>query len=307
MSNYTKALLDVVGVKSNYTRVYASPKYTTDIDKDFVSFLGQTNHVILNIPQAEEDIWLECTSQTSPFNYTANFTDDRDVFVITPEGGKITHTKTYKTLENLLETKAKITINQLGNFNATVNSNSRGTQYGYHEGVQTETLKDQKLHYKDYWDYINNLEVNSINYTNNKDSIVFTENISLTATKYASKAGNRYLLKPNFFNRIESAPKQYVNRESPFQIERGYVNIDEYEIMLPNIFEVEAMMEPVIITNKFGEYTTSVTQASDKLIYKRKFILNKGSFLKEEYKTFREFWLKIIKHDNSKIVLKIKD
>lgn len=303
LTNYTKALLDAVDVKSNYTLVYGDGDIV-NIEKEFSSQQG--NHAILAVKNNEDYVWLECTSQTSPFGYTANFTDDRDVLVITPDGGEIIHTKAYNTSENLLETTAKVSINGLGAMDATVSSNSYGTQYGQHEGIQTETLKDQKLHFKNYWSYINNLEINSIEYTNNKDSIVFTENLLVKATKYASKTGDRLLIKPNFFNRVEVAPKRYVKRKLPFEVERGFTDVDEYEIEIPNTFEVEAMIEPVSIKNKFGEYVVSVDKEGEKLIYKRKFILNKGSYLKEEYKEFREFWLKIIKHDNSKIVLKSK-
>ena len=64
------------------------------LEKDFASMQG--NHVILNIPvENQEDIWLECTSQKLPFGFIGDFTDDRDVLVITPEGGKIQHTKKY--------------------------------------------------------------------------------------------------------------------------------------------------------------------------------------------------------------------
>jgi hypothetical protein len=83
LSNYTKALLDVVGVKSYFTVVYAQQK--RNIDKDFTSLQG--NHAILNVPiKNAEDIWLECTSQTAPFGFLGSFTEDRDVLEITPEG-----------------------------------------------------------------------------------------------------------------------------------------------------------------------------------------------------------------------------
>lgn len=306
LTNYTKALLDVVGVNSNYSRVFASREYTTDIDKAFVSFLGQTNHVILNIPHKDEDVWLECTSQTSPFNYTANFTDDRDVFVITPEGGKIVHTKAYETDENRLDTKAIINLDVFGGVKADVIIKSYGTQYSYHDYILTETQKNQELYYKDYWDYINNLTIDKLDFKNDKDRIIFTENVKVKATKYASKTGKRFLVQPNMFNRIEDAPKRYIKRKLPFKIERGFVDFDEYEIAIPKTFEVEAMMEPISISNKFGEYDASIEQQGDILIYKRKFKLNKGSYLKEEYKAFREFWLNIIKYDKSRIVIKPK-
>lgn len=81
LTNYTKALLDVVGVESYFTLIYGGQK--RDIDKDFSAFQG--NHAILNIPNNGNDIWLECTSQTAPFGYLGTFTDDRDVLVVMPE------------------------------------------------------------------------------------------------------------------------------------------------------------------------------------------------------------------------------
>ncbi|MCP4971792.1 MAG: DUF3858 domain-containing protein, partial [Arcobacter sp.] len=237
---------------------------------------------------------------------TANFTDDRDVFVITPEGGKIVHTKAYETDENKLDTKAIINLDEFGGVKADVIIKSYGTQYNYHDYILTETQKNQELYYKNYWDYINNLTIDKLDFKNDKDSIIFTEKAKVKATKYASKTGKRFLVQPNFFNRIEDAPKRYVKRKLPFKIERGFVDFDEYEITIPKTFEVEAMMEPISISNKFGEYDASIEQKEDKLIYKRKFKLNKGSYLKEEYKAFREFWLNIIKYDKSRIVIKPK-
>ncbi|WP_412983846.1 DUF3857 domain-containing protein [Pontimicrobium sp. IMCC45349] len=307
LTNYTKALMDVVGVETYYTRVNASNRNLVSIDKDFVTFIGQTNHVILNIPNNGDDIWLECTSQTSPFNYSANFTDDRDVFVITPNGGKIVHTKVYTSKENSLVTKAKVSIDAEGGISGDVSLISQGTQYGRHERVQDEELKDQKLWYKNYWDHINNLEVVSMKFNDDRDSIVFTENIELKAKKYVSKTGGLFLVQPNVFNRINSAPPRYRERKLPFQINRGFEDNDEYEITLPEGFVVDALQDDVNISNQFGEYQFSITQTSENtLLFKRKFLLNKGEYTKEEYKDFRSFWLKIVRHDKSKIVIKHK-
>lgn len=307
LTNYTKALMDVVGVETYYTRVNASDRNLVSIDKDFVTFVGQTNHVILNMPNNGDDIWLECTSQTSPFNYSANFTDDRDVFVITPNGGKIVHTKVYTSKENSLVTKAKVSIDAEGGISGDVSLVSQGTQYGRHEGVQDEELKDQKLWYKNYWDYINNLELASMNFEDDRDSIVFTEKVELNATKYASKTGGLFLVQPNMFNRITSAPPKYKERKLPFQINRGFLDLDEYEITLPEGFVVDALQDDVNISNQFGEYQFSITQTSENtLLFKRKFLLNKGKYTREEYKDFRSFWVKIVRHDKSKIVIKQK-
>ena len=304
LSNYTKSLLDLVGVESYYTRVYGA-RNIVDVNKDFVKFLGYTNHVILYLPHDEEDIWLECTSQTSPFGYTANFTDDRDVFVITPKGGKIVHTKVYKTKDNKLNTKATVNLEASGDINGEVVSKSYGTQYGLRQGVENIPVKDQILYYKKKWSYINGLDVSKMNYDNDKDSIVYSETIKVSAERYAAKAGNRFLIQPNFFNREDAAPNRYDERTLPFKIDRGYIHSDTYEIKIPNTLQVEALMNPVSIENKFGSYKASISQISeDTLLYQREFILNKGNYAKEEYEAFRAFWLEIVKYDKSKIVLK---
>lgn len=304
LTNYTKAMLDELGVENYYTVIYGG-RDIRNIDDTFSSVQG--NHVILCIPNESDYLWLECTSQTSPFGYNANFTDDRDALIITPEGGKIVHTKVYKTEDNLLDSKASIILDDSGNIEAQVVSKSYGTQYSHHDNTESLPTKDQILHYKEYWNYINGLNVIDMNYDNNKDSIIFTENIKVAANRYAAKAGNRLLLQPNLFNRIESAPNKYNNRTLPFEIDRGFTDVDSFEIKIPNTLEVEVLMNPIAIENKFGTYKASITQVSnDTLLYRREFIMNKGNYSKEEYSAFRNFWLEVVKYDKSKIVLKSK-
>jgi hypothetical protein len=301
LSNYTKALLDEVGVESYYAIIYGD-RDIRNIDSSFSSVQG--NHAVLCIPHDSDYVWLECTSQTTPFGYNANFTDDRDALIITPEGGKIVHTTVYKTEDNLLNTTASIALSETGDITATLVSKSYGTQFGYHEGVQKQSLKDQKLHYKDYWSYINGLDVNSMEYLKVKDSVVFIETIGLTAERYASKTGSRILIQPNAFNRIGSAPQRYQERKIPFEMQRGFTDVDTYEITIPINLEIESLTEPVDFKNQFGEYATSISQdGNNKVIYKRKFIIYKGSYKKEDYESFRTFWLEVIKHDKAKIVL----
>ncbi|TYA58062.1 DUF3858 domain-containing protein [Formosa maritima] len=304
LTNYTQALLKEVGVASYYTIIYGDNKLL-DIDKDFSATQG--NHAILCLPNNEDYVWLECTSKTSPFGYTANFTDDRDALIITPEGGKIVRTKIYSAEENLQEIDANIFLDETGNILADIKIQSKGSQYGDHEGIQNTTLKEQELYYKDdFWDDLNNLEILNMSFNNNKDSIVFTEDVKVKIPKYSSKAGDRLLFQPNVFNKLTMTPTRYTHRKLPFVIERGFTDIDTYQINISNILKVEAIMEPVSIQNKFGSYTLSITEVNNIITYKRELILNKGSYTKEDYQEFRDFCLSIKKHDNSKIVFNSK-
>ena len=301
LTNYTKSLLDEVGVPSYYTIIYGD-KDITNIDKEFSTTQG--NHATLCLPTNTDFVWLECTSQTVPFGYIASFTDDRDALIITPEGGEIVHTKIYTDLENILNTKATIELDEGGNIKADVNLESFGTQYRSHEALQYKTHKEQDLYYLDYWDYVNNLKILSKAISSDKEAVIFNENVSVEGLKYATKAGNRLLFQPNVFNRVSNAPPRYKKRKLPLEIDRGFVDYDEFVIRLPNTIQVEALQDDMKISNQFGEYEFSIKQINEgELLFKRKFLLKKGSFPKEDYKDFRAFWLKVIKYDKSKIAL----
>ncbi|WP_303318371.1 DUF3857 domain-containing protein [Flavivirga abyssicola] len=305
LTNYTKALLDVVGVPSNYTRLYASPDSQIGVEKDFTSFVGQTNHVILNIPQEDkDDIWLECTSQKLPFGFIGDFTDDRDVLVITPEGGKIQHTKKYKTEESVQQIKGNYSISNNGAIEANVNINSKGIQYDDKYWLETETERDLDKHYKKRWGYINTIKMNSMHITNNKETIEFVEDISFQATNYSKKIGDRMLITLNALNRNTEIPDRYRNRKHPLKIKRGFKDIDEVEIKLPQDYKVESKPNNKIIENKFGSYKSEIIVKDEStLIYKREFTVNDGEFPKEDYEAFRDFYKKVNKQDNAKVAL----
>mgnify|MGYP000050047956 FL=1 len=171
LTNYTKALLDVVGVKSNYVHVEANKDNNVSFENDFAS-LAQGNHVILNIPNKGKDIWLECTSQTMPFGFLGDFTDDRSALVITPEGGIIKRTTSYIDETNLQSIKGSIQLLENGNLKASLKRISKGLQYDDKFSYENETKDELIKYYKsNVWDYNNNLEIQSINLKNDKKNI----------------------------------------------------------------------------------------------------------------------------------------
>lgn len=301
LTNYTKALLEAVEVPSYYTVVWGD-RNIKDIDKEFSVTEG--NHVILCVPNDDENIFLECTSQTNPFGFTAGFTDDRDVLLVTPEGGKIVHTKKYLAEDSQQKTFAAVKVDETGGFTADVTIETTGYQYGLHEGIINKSARDQELYYKNYWDNINSLDINSMNYNNDKSKIIFTEKLTVSATKYGSKTGNRIILQPNMFNKISAIPPRYSERQLDFEIDRGYKDVDEFIINLPANMKVEAISDMEIIETKFGSYTSKIEALDvNRLKYTRTYIMYQGNYEKDDYKSFRDFRKKIVKADKSKIVL----
>jgi len=296
------SLLEAVNIESNYSVVYAGNSQR-NIEKDFTSIQG--NHVILNLPQeGENDIWLECTSQKLPFGFIGDFTDNRDVLVITPEGGEIKHTKKYTTEENTQIIKANYKMLENGAIDVNVILKSNGIQYDDKYWLESETERDLDKHYKKRWRYINNISIDEISISNDKERIVFKETIHFRAKNYPKIVANRMLLTVNVLNRNTHIPDRYRNRTLPLKIKRGFKDIDEVEITLPENYKVESLPNKKIIENKFGSYSAEITAKGDNsLVYKREFIVNDGEFPKEDYSSFRDFYKEVSKYDNTKVAL----
>ena len=301
LTNYTKALMDVAGVKSYYTIVYADDK--RDIDKEFSSIQG--NHIILNIPNKGNDIWLECTSQIMPFGFLGDFTEDRNVLVVTPEGGVIKRTPAYKNEKNLQITKATINFDKSGNIKASLKRTSEGIQYDDKFGYETLSEEDLIKHYKSrVWNYNNNLEITDVSIKNDKDSIKFTENLNINITDFATISENEFLFRVNVFNAIDQVPKRYRNRKLPLEIVRGYKDVDEYTIKIPAEYSIENLPEKKELKTEFGSYKMSLSKLDETtLLYKREIIILAGIHPKEAYKNYRIFRRTTSRLENQRIAL----
>lgn len=304
LTNYTKALLDVVGVPSYYTVIFAGEQQT-DLRENFPSIEG--NHVILGIPNLKNtsDItWLECTNQKVPFGFLGDFTDNRKVLIITPEGGEIIKTKKYSAQDNTVSLKATLTMDHKFGLKGSVVQKAKGVQYGNHYYLEDEKQDDIDEHYKYYWGHLDNLETSEISFNNNKEDIVFTETLDISTTGYISLAGDRILLTPNVFNRYKELPDHYSERLSEFEIQRGYTFKDEVTITLPNALAIGSLFKPILIESEYGTYHATIEELSpNTLLYKRTFEIKEGLYPKEAYASYEKFIKKVVKKERSKIIL----
>ncbi|MDO6472900.1 DUF3857 domain-containing protein [Maribacter sp. 1_MG-2023] len=301
LTNYTKALLKSQGIESFYSVVHAG-QTKLDMEKDFAIMQG--NHVILNVPNEENDIWLECTSQKIPFGFLSDFTDDRDVLVVTPEGGKIKHTQSYLNDENSQITTGDLVLDNVGDIKANLEIKTYGLQYDKHSQVVTMSGKDQNDYYTEYWNNINALELEGVVFDHDKKNVYLSEKIKVSAQSYVTKIGDNLLFKPNAFNVSKYVPSRYTDRKLSFEIDRGYTDSDEISIKLPVDFKLGKLPDPVVITSEFGNYEMAI-QLIDKnrLKYTRKIQLKNGLYDKSKYDDYRNFRKKVKKYDNIKIVL----
>lgn len=302
LSNYTKALLNSVGVESYYTVVQAGPEIS-DFDPEFAT-LGQGNHIILAIPDQDDMIWIDCTSQVHPFGFIGDFTDNRNVLVIKPDGSEILKTEAYIDSANYQLTQASAIIEPDARLVADVEITTKGVQYDNRFKIQSASEKDQHLYYNNYWSNINNLDITSKTHKNDLKNIKFTEVLTIKANMFASLNGDKLIFTPNAFNRSSYVPERIRNRKLPMIISRGYLDEDSYTFKIPEGYKVEAMPEPLNIVNDFGEYSIESSLKNDsEIIYTRKLLIKKGDYQKSRYDDYRDFRKEVSKGDKAIIVL----
>lgn len=302
LTNYTRSLLKVLGVPSYFTLVYAGTESTKDFTTDLA--FAQGNHAILTLPTDKGMVWLECTSQIQPFGFQGDFTDDRNVLLIKPEGGEIVKTKTFTETDNTQISKGSYQITENGDFIGKVHIVSKGLCYDNEFGKERMSRENQIKRYKEEFDNINNLSIKKIGLNNNSNSIEFTEDLEFEAEGYAQNSGGKLLFALNAFDQSSYVPKKYRTREFPFQMERGYTSEEEIEITIPDGFSVEAKPNGIEQDNEFGYYKIEFTPVSPgKIMCKRKLIIKKGFYDKSKYESYRKFREIIAKTDNSRIVI----
>lgn len=301
LTNYTRALLREVGVDSYYTVVYGDVE-KLDIREDFVSMQG--NHVILCVPHDNEMIWLECTSQTVPFGFQGDFTDDRLALLVKPEGGELIRTHVYDLEQNTQISKGSYAISGDGVLDGQVKVMSKGTQYDFKYFLEKKSKEDIDKFYKSAYRNINNLKLKKAEVINQKEVQEFIENISIEAAGYGNITGNRMIFAINAFNQFRGVPQRYRNRNNPFEIARGFYDTDEITISLPDGFVIEALPSAVTLNEKFGEYKAEYIKSEDNtILYKRSLLMKNGFYEKSDYEAYRLFRENIARNDNAKIVL----
>nr|WP_299488271.1 DUF3857 domain-containing protein [uncultured Allomuricauda sp.] len=302
LSNYTKALLEAVGVASYYVVVQAGNTKVDFVD-DFADLL-QGNHAILAIPYNDQYYWIDCTSQVHPFGFVGDFTDDRKVLVVKPDGGEIVRTAAYLNEKNLQKTVSQYQILEDGSIDGEVTIKTTGVQYDNRFGIKGRSKEDVIKHYREFWDNINGLEVDEFSFENNREDVVFTEKVSVHASDYVSKNGSDLIIPVNAFNNNGYVPTRYRSRKLPFRIQRGFLDEDECTIELPKDFSIGQLPEKITKETKFGTYEIEVSKKDDnKLLYKRKLLVLKGDYPKEEYNAYRTFRRFVAKNDNLKLII----
>ncbi len=304
LTNYMYTLLEKVGVKSNYVLVSAGEN-APDIITDFPS--NQFNHVILCIPQENDTVWLECTSQKQPFGFLGSFTDDRHVLVVGEEGGGLAKTERYGKEINTRVRTATVVVDKEGCAKINMKTVFNGLFFEDRYGIEEYSFEDQKKVLNKIYN-VPGMSIKLVKYNLNKNRIPsITEIIEMDVNKFSSISSKRMFMKLNLFSGTVNVPEKNDERTLPFEIKRGYTVIDSIHIQIPEGYKVEALPPEKNYNTKFGVYYRKVSVNERDIIYVRKLITEKGFYPASDYADFYNIRKKIKKADKAKLVLVKKE
>jgi len=304
LSNYTKALLSSIGIKSYYVLAHAKAG-SNNIDASFPS--NQFTHALVCVPLAQDTVWLECTSQRLPCGFNGDFTDDRDVLLVNGTDSRLVHTRAYPAAENCINRHSSVSFTDGITGNAEVKTRYNGICYDEILGINNADNADKKRIVTQRIK-LPSFSLDKFAYIENRSQKPsFDESLTITVTDYIHKLVNNISLLPlNFMNKLTSIPEKVRNRKTELCIRRPYMENDTVVYQLPNGYNVTELPEKSEITGKFGRYTASTMLQGSSITYIRHFELYKGVFPPEAYTEFREFMEQISTADEAVASLKSK-
>lgn len=293
LTNYFKSILDYIGIKSYYTKVYAGNPIK-EIDKTFPS--QQFNHVILYIPLADDDIWLDCTSDDA-FNYLGTFTQNRDAFVIDKNNSRFMRTPALRP-SDVLEIR-KIDISYEPNQSSMVSFKNT-----YH-GKTYEQLLDleRSFNNSDKMRILRNYFVNDgfelKDYTilkHHRDSLTIQLSYNASTQSIYRKYGNDILVSTIPFSLPEFEKPE--DRKLPVQIDYPIFKIDTLVYEIPPGCELNKSLADYSDSTKFGQYTLECYKQKEQMVVIKSLLINTGFYPLSEYEDFYNFFQRIDKIEN---------
>lgn len=304
LSNYTKAMLAAIGIKSYYT-IIGSGNTQYLMFPNYPS-VWQANHAILTIPFENDTVFLECTSNSLPFGYLSQSCSDRKALMSTEDGGKIVRIPAKTALDNFRNRNVKLTINANGS--AQFSSNEWYGCWQYENTIArllSKSKEDQREYLLKSFNLntatLNNFTVKEVKQRAPKGNLT----LDLSIEKYATPLGSRLIFKLN--PELDEVSSLDENKERFYNIEvhNPYSDTDSVTIKVPEGYTPEYLPKNLDLITKFGQFKQTVKQVNaNTYLYVRHLKRFSGNYDKSEYKNFSTFLNQISKADSEKMVLK---
>lgn len=299
LSNYMKALLNEAGIKSNLVVIgNGMPSMNANY-----SSMGQANHMILAVPLEKDTTFLECTSQYHPIGFIGHDNSDRNVLMITENGGKIIRTPKYSAQDNFQTRKIKISFKDDGFAEIGIKSIYGNAQFENSMSILLLEPTEQRKKINEN-NGIPGAELIAFKFEQaDKTQPIMTEDITFRTNQLLTKGADKIFLTLNLINRRESVPSKIEDRKTHFSVSFSFQDDDEIIYNLPKGYSIEFLPKDINITTEFGTYNAKFVAKDNVITYSRFQVMNTKNFPPEKYNEFVDFYKKIYQADKQKAIL----
>lgn len=253
LSNYMKACLNAVGIRSHYTLINSAYN-EAPVDPAFP--YDGFDHIIICVPFEKDSVWLECTSNITEFGVLGNFTENRNGLLITEDGGKLVPTPKSKASDNLFSSNSVIDLADDGSGTVNVVLNTTGEyKSDLIHYVSNQKKDDQKSFLVNYFGYMQPDDF-EIRYDQ------ADKNAATPITLYIGKipeftAGKKIFLNPRVYKIWGSSLPKAEHRTQDFYFPHPFIKTDTTFYKLPEGFAMESLPKAKKLSCEFANFTST--------------------------------------------------
>jgi hypothetical protein len=299
LTNYMKAMLQVAGIESYYTTVFAGWK-PREIITEIPS--QQFNHVILAVPLDKDTLWLENTNNTNPFGYAGTFIQNRQALLIDGKSSRLVRTPSLREKDVQVSGRMEFLLDAEGNANINLHYNFRGEEFENYNAVYTQYNKEIQNSY--IHDHLPFQAFEMRDWTlvkKDRDDRNIVLESAITVKHFVKKIGTEQYFSflpadiPDF-----TSPKK---RRLPVILPYPIYETDTLIYHLPLTRSKIVLPENTFLKSKYGWYHIAFYQQGEIVTVLREFLLYPMNIALSEYNDFYNFMNSIKLDEKRKILI----
>jgi hypothetical protein len=301
LTNFMKAMLDVVDIPSYYTVISLDLKR---FFKDYPNFT-QANHVILMVPLEKDSLWLECTSQILPFGYIHSSIAGHDALAVGDDKSFFCTLPSYPDVANRKINRINIRMNVDGSANMDIHSTYALSEY------ENMFYRLKGLSNKEENDVLGSLlRAHKIQISNIKKEESRTEqprlDIRFTADceDFASQTASRMFISANPMFTSLKGFLTGSSRRFDIVLEEGFLQTDTISIQMPEGYALETQPKTDGINSEFGNFNSEFIKDGNILKYIQTVEIKAGRYPAAQFENLKNFLSKVENLQSGKIGFK---
>jgi len=301
LTNLMKAMLKAVEIPSYYTIISTVHK---SLYEDFPSFM-QANHVILLVPQENDSIWLECTSQTLPFGYVHTDLAGHDAVIVTDEGGKLCKLPSYTDEQYLKKSYFEMDLSNEGNIKG--NFSFMECLDGF-ESVYRDLKSNDPERVSNYINRnikIPHFRTSNIRITEEDSHLPHVKlHSDFETADFVNKTGARFFIPVSPLKKSNFKIFTSTTRIHDIFIPNGFRELDKIVYNIPDGYTIESLPKGISLDTDFGTINIEIEHSEKTITYTQDILVKSGKYDKIRYNEIKDFFGQIESLSKKNIVLK---